>query len=336
MKIYPARGGAEPRITVIGGGTGLSTMLRGLKRYSSQITAIVTVADDGGGSGVLRSEMNMPPPGDIRNCLQALANTEPTMEALLGYRFTSGRLKGQSLGNLLLAALNDMCSSFDEAVQKMSEVLAVTGRVLPVTNKNIRLIAEFEDGKEVLGESKIARYKKEHDGHIRRVRLQPEHPPALKKSIEAIQQAEMIVLGPGSLYTSIIPNLLTRGITEAIAQSDAVRVYVLNVMTQDGETEGYTASDHIRALSAHSGAKLFDYCLANSIPIPEAVRARYESQGAEQTVVDEQEVRNLGVELIYAPVADFSGGLARHDSDALAAALVRLFQDRSPTRIYNQ
>lgn len=325
----------EPNIVVIGGGTGLSTMLRGLKRYTRNLTAIVTVSDDGGGSGVLRSELNMPPPGDIRNCLQALANTEPTMEALLSYRFSEGSLKGQSFGNLFLAALNGMCSSFDEAVLKMSEVLAVTGRVLPVTNNYVQLIAEFDDGSSVLGESKIARYKREYDRHIRRVRLSPECPGALPASIEAIEHAEMIVLGPGSLYTSIIPNLLTTGLAEAISDSDAIRVFVLNVMTQEGETEGYTASDHIKALFSHSGARLFDYCLANDLKLPEEIVSRYSVQGAEETFVDEDEIKKLGIELVSAPVADIIGGLARHDPDSLAKALIDLFRENSPTRIYS-
>ena len=222
---------ADPRIVVIGGGTGLSTMLRGLKRQSENITAVVTVADDGGGSGMLRADLGMPPPGDVRNCIQALANTEPTMEKLLAYRFTEGSLRGQSFGNLFLAALNGMSETFDEAVRKMSEVLAITGRVLPVTNENVYLAAEFDDGSEVTGESHIADAKKARDARIRRVRLIPERPAALPQVLEAIEAADMIVLGPGSLYTSIMPNLLTEGVAAAVAASDAFKVYVLNVMT---------------------------------------------------------------------------------------------------------
>lgn len=335
MKIYDYHGVSEPKIVVIGGGTGLSTMLRGLKRYTRRLTAIVTVADDGGGSGILRDELGMPPPGDIRNCLQALANTEPTMEALLAYRFTEGSLKGQSFGNLFLAALNGMSASFDEAVARMSEVLAITGQVLPVTNEDIHLAAEFEDGTEVLGESLICAHKKSRgDSHIRRVRLIPEHPAALPASVKAINEAEMIVLGPGSLYTSIIPNLLTDGIAEAIAQSDALRVYVLNVMTQDGETEGYSASDHIKALFVHSNAKLFDYCLANSLPLNDDVLARYRAEGSEPTVIDHEAIEKLGVKVVMAPVADSGGTYARHNPIALARELLTLFREESPTRIY--
>jgi uncharacterized cofD-like protein len=334
MRQLYSGGAFSPRIVAVGGGTGLSTMLRGLKRYSSNLTAIVTVADDGGGSGVLRQELGMPPPGDIRNCLQALANTEPTMEALLAYRFTEGSLNGQSFGNLFLAALNGMSASFDEAVAKMSEVLAITGRVLPVTNEDVRLVAEFEDGMVVPGESKISLYKKQGDSRIRRVFMEPAHPRALPACLDALREAELIVLGPGSLYTSVLPNLLVDGIAEAVLQSSAVKIYVLNVMTQDGETEGYRASDHIRALFDHTAPGLFDYCLVNSLPIPESALARYRSEGAEPTEVDEREVLRCGVQIARAPVASWKGGLVRHDSDALASAVIALYREKTTTRIY--
>lgn len=335
MRTYSYSAAVPSRVVVIGGGTGLSTMLRGLKKYTPDLTAIVTVADDGGGSGVLRDELGMPPPGDIRNCLQALANTEPTMEALLGYRFTEGSLSGQSFGNLFLAALNGMCASFDEAVSKMSEVLAITGRVLPVSNEDIRLIAEFDDGAEILGESKISEYKHLTDSRLMRVRLSPERPAALPESIGAIERAELIVLGPGSLYTSIVPNLLTDGVARAVSRSGAVKVYVLNIMTQDGETEGYSAADHVKALLEHSdGGRLFDYCLANSAKLPPSVLNRYRREGAEQLKTGRDELENLGIELISAPVADTSGALARHDPDSLASELMALLREKTPTKIY--
>ncbi len=336
MDSMNSRRASEPAIVAIGGGTGLSTMLRGLKKYSKNITAIVTVADDGGGSGVLRDELNMPPPGDIRNCLQALANTEPTMADLLNYRFTLGSLKGQSFGNLFLAALNGMSDSFDQAVMKMSEVLAITGRVLPVSNENIWLVAEFDDGTEVVGESVIAHHKAVHDRTIKRVRLIPDCPAALPASIRAIEEADLIVLGPGSLYTSIIPNLLVDGVAEAVCESDAVKLYIMNVMTQDGETEGYTGADHIRALQKHAGSRLFSLCLANSMELPEEVLARYKLWGAEQTVLDADAIAQLGVELITAPVADVRDGLVRHHPHMLAREIMRIFLEQSPTRIYRQ
>ena len=324
----------DPRIAVIGGGTGLSTMLRGLKKLSRSITAIVTVADDGGGSGMLREDLGMPPPGDVRNCLQALANTEPIMEQLLAYRFTEGSLKGQSFGNLFLAALNGMSETFDEAVRRMSDVLAITGRVLPVSNGNVYLAADFDDGSEVVGESRIADFKKGTDKRISRVHLIPERPRALPQAIEAISAADMIVLGPGSLYTSIMPNLVTDGVAEAIAKSDAFKIYVLNVMTQDGETEGYTASDHIEALFSNSGEHLFDWCLANSLAIPEEIAAKYRAEGAEPVEIDDDAVYKLGVGVLRAPVASWTKGLVRHDPDRLSRELMRVYREKSHTRVY--
>lgn len=324
----------DPRIAVIGGGTGLSTMLRGLKKLSRSITAIVTVADDGGGSGMLREDLGMPPPGDVRNCLQALANTEPIMEQLLAYRFTEGSLKGQSFGNLFLAALNGMSETFDEAVRRMSDVLAITGRVLPVSNENVYLAADFDDGSEVVGESRIADFKKGTDKRISRVHLIPERPRALPQAIEAISAADMIVLGPGSLYTSIMPNLVTDGVAEAIAKSDAFKIYVLNVMTQDGETEGYTASDHIEGLFSNSGEHLFDWCLANSLAIPEEIAAKYRAEGAEPVEIDDDAVYKLGVGVLRAPVASWAKGLVRHDPDRLSRELMRVYLEKSHTRVY--
>ena len=329
QKIYGSSGGGGPRIVAIGGGTGLSTMLRGLKRCTDHLTAIVTVADDGGGSGVLRQELGMLPPGDIRNCLEALANVEPLMSELLHYRFTEGSLKGQSFGNLFLAALNGISGSFDTAVSRMSQVLAITGRVLPVTTSDVQLEAEFENGARVLGESKIFYCKKREDCRISRVRLLPEHPPALPEALAAIREADMIVLGPGSLYTSIIPNLLVDGIADAIMQSDALKVYVANVMTQEGESEGYTNADHIRALFQHSHAGLFSLCLVNSSEIPEDVVSRYAQEGAEPVRCDGAVCEQLGVELVSRPVSAVRDGLVRHDPDLLATALLELHAQRS-------
>lgn len=292
-----------PRIAAIGGGTGLSTLLRGLKLYTKNLTAIVTMADDGGGSGRLRQDLGMLPPGDIRSCLEALANAEPLMAQLMHYRFCEGTLAGQSFGNLFLAALNGIMPSFDRAVESMSQVLAITGRVLPVTTADVQLEATFENGASVVGESRIFRCKKEQDCRIRRVRLIPEHPRALPAAVEALEEAEVIVLAPGSLYTSIIPNLLVDGIVDAIRRSRALKVYVCNVMTQDGETEGYTVSDHIRALFKHSCPGLFDLCLTNSSPIPPAVVQRYAQEGAEPIFCDRESVEALGVEIVSRPVS---------------------------------
>ena len=318
-----------PRVAVIGGGHGLSNMLRGLKRYTENISAIVTVADDGGGSGMLRQDLGMPPPGDIRNCLEALANTEPLMSELMHYRFTEGSLAGQSFGNLFLAALNGISPSFDAAVSRMSQVLAITGRVLPVTTADVQLEAEFENGASVIGESKIFYCKKKEDCRITKVRLIPEHSRALPEAVEAIREADMIILGPGSLYTSIIPNLLVDGIVEAILQSDALKVYVANVMTQEGETEGYTASDHIAAIFQHSAPGLFDLCLTNSSPVPPDVAARYAQEGAEPLRYDAGRCAALGVELVSRPIAAVENGYVRHQSENLARELIQLHAERS-------
>ena len=318
-----------PRVAVIGGGHGLSTMLRGLKQYTENLSAIVTVADDGGGSGMLRQDLGMPPPGDIRNCMEALANTEPVMRELLHYRFTEGSLAGQSFGNLFLAALNGISPSFDVAVRRMSQVLAITGRVLPVTTADVKLEAEFENGATVVGESKIFYCKKQEDCRIRQVRLIPEDSRALPEALSAIAEADMIVLGPGSLYTSIIPNLLVGGIVEAICASDALKVYVCNVMTQEGETEGYTVSDHIAAIFAHSVPGLFGLCLTNSSPIPKAVAARYAEEGAERIRCDRAACEALGVEVVERPVATVENGFVRHHPDDLARELILLHAERS-------
>ena len=261
-----SRCAAGPKIAAIGGGTGLSTMLRGLKKYTDRLTAIVTVADDGGGSGVLRREMGILPPGDVRQCMQALANTEPVMEQLLGYRFPEGQLKGQSFGNLLLAALNGMAGSFEEAVAMMGQVLAISGRVLPVTNADVQLEAVFENGARVVGESHIFNAKKQQDCRIHHVSLVPEHPKALPDALHAISEADLILLGPGSLYTSVIPNLLVDGVADTIRASHAQKFYICNIMTQDGETEGYTAADHLEALQRHGREGIVDLCLATMRP----------------------------------------------------------------------
>ncbi len=320
-----------PRIAVIGGGTGLSTLLRGLKEYTENITAIVTVADDGGGTGVLRQDLGMLAPGDIRNCVMALANTEPTMEKLLNYRFTDGYLKGQSFGNLFLAALNGVYGSFDEAVRRMNEVLAVTGRVLPVTNENVYLYAAFEDGSTIRGESKIYAHKKAHDCRISHVWLEPENPPALQEAIEAIGSAELIVLGPGSLYTSVIPNLLVDGIVDAVASSSAKKLYIMNIMTQDGETEGYTAFDHVAGILSHAhGKRLFSDCIFNTEPVTEATMAHYKEEGAIPVEIDRARFEAAGIRLYGFPLVRQIGTMVRHDPKKLARAVMRVFMSMGP------
>lgn len=322
-----------PAIVALGGGHGLSAILRGLKLCTEDLTAIVTVADDGGGSGTLREELGMPPPGDIRNCMEALADTESLMRQLLAYRFTEGRLKGQAFGNLLLAALTGVSDSFDHAVARMGEVLAITGRILPVTNADVQLEATFENGTAVLGESKIFDFKKQQNCRIHHVRLLPEHSPALPEAVEAIRRADVILMGPGSLYTSVIPNLLVDGISEAIQQSNALKIYVCNIMTQDGETEGMTASDHVAALMEH-GAGLVDICLCNSAPIDSEMQERYSKEDAVPMVIDREKVEALGAEVVARPLTDDDSDYARHSGVKVGRAVLELYHQRAETKIF--
>lgn len=326
--------GGAPRIVAIGGGHGLSTMLRGLKKYSRDISAIVTTADDGGGSGMLRQDLGMLPPGDARDCVMALANTEPVMEQLMNYRFAEGSLSGQNFGNLLLAALNGICGSFAEAVHRMGEVLAITGRVLPVTEADIHLQAQFEDGSTILGESAIFYHKKETRKKIRRVVLMPEHPDAFPEALEAIERADLILIGPGSLYTSIIPNFLVNNVTETVRKARGYKVMVMNLMTQDGETEGYTASDHLRELLRHGAPGMVDACLANSSPVPEHLREEYLREGAGVIEVDREALEALGVRVFTAPLLSAQSEYARHDPKLLAEAIMALWRREGRKKLH--
>lgn len=313
-----------PKIVAIGGGTGLSTMLRGLKTYSTNITAIVTVADDGGGSGVLRQDLGILPPGDIRNCVMALADTEPIMEKLLQYRFEDGMLKGQSFGNLFLAAMHGISSSFEEAVHKMSDVLAVTGKVLPVTLEDIKLCAELEDGFVICGESKISKHSSFHPGRIKRVFLEPESVKPLADAIDSVGEADVIIFGPGSLYTSILPNLIVDGVCEALKKSNAIKIYVCNVMTQPGETDGYSVFEHIKAIEDHTYSGIIDYCIVNTAEIPEELKKRYLDDGAETVKVDTERINKAGIKIIGGDFISVKNNLIRHNSRRLAEVIIDL------------
>ena len=334
MSMTKKKGRRGPAIAALGGGHGLSAILRGLKLYTDDLTAIVTVADDGGGSGVLREDLGMPPPGDIRSCMEALADTESLMQRLLAYRYPDGRLAGQAFGNLLLAALDGISDSFDQAVARMSQVLAISGRILPVTNSDVQLEAVFENGASVRGESKIFAAKKEQNCRIHHVRLLPEHAPALPAAVEAISRAEVILLGPGSLYTSVIPNLLVDGISEAIQDSAALKIYVCNIMTQEGETEGMTARDHVAALLGHGGPGLVDLCLCNCDPVGPELLERYSAEDAAPMVVDRREVELLGAEVVFRPLMDMECGYARHSGVKVAQAVLELYEQRADTKIF--
>lgn len=308
-------------IVVIGGGTGLATLLRGLKTYTSNIAAIVTVTDDGGSSGVLRRELGMAPPGDIRNCLAALADAEELMTELLQFRFDAGGvgLEGHSFGNLLIAAMANITGDFERAVKETGRVLAIRGRVLPSTVDSVMLQAEMEDGSLVEGETNIADSPKA----IRNIYLHPSGVRPLDESLQAIAMADAIVIGPGSVYTSVVPNLLVPGIAEAVNNSSAIKMYVCNVMTQPGESDKFTASDHVRAVLRHAEGRLFNYVLVNKgVPTPEMLE-KYRDIGADLVAPDVDKIRELGFRPV---VGDFmnQSTVVRHDSKRLAEAVMRL------------
>lgn len=323
--------GRGPRIVAIGGGTGIPMLLRGLKRYTSNLTAVVTVADDGGSSGRLRTEFGILPPGDIRNCLVALADMEPLMERLFQHRFHQGEgLTGHPFGNLFILAMAETTGDFYEAIKSSSQVLAIRGRVMPSTLDQVTLKAQLASGEIVVGESRIGR----SPHRIQRVHLERtgeahggEIRP-LPDALQAIKEADVILLGPGSLYTSIIPNLLVPGVAEAVRSSSALKVYVCNVMTQPGETEEYSVSEHLKALIDHGGEGIVQLCLVNHQPVSEQLRQRYLRQRAIPVPVDLREAHRLGVEVVLADLLDDHQELVRHDPDKLARHIGELFLAR--------
>ena len=317
-----------PKIVVIGGGTGLSTMLRGLKYYTSNITAIVTVGDDGGGSGDLREDLGMLPPGDIRNCILALADTEPLMQDLLQYRFQDGRLKNQSFGNLFLAAMAGISDNFEDAVQKMSSVLAVTGKVLPVTLDDMQLVAQLENGNKVYGESQIPNEAIKQSSKIKKLMIQPEDAEPLLEALQAIKEADAVVMGPGSLYTSVISNLLVKKISSAVRRSSALKIYISNVMTQPGETDNFTVSDHIKTLRKYGGRDIVECVIANSGKIPKDIKEQYLNDNSIAVEVDEKEIKNLGVDLVLDNIAKIKDGTVKHDSNKLAEVLINTIMQK--------
>ena len=312
--------GKGPAITVVGGGHGLSVLLRGIKQATSNVTAVVTVADDGGSSGRLRQDLGMIPPGDLRNCLVALADTEPLMEKLFQHRFEgSSELSGHSFGNLFIAAMTQVTGDVETALKESSKVLAVKGQVLPASKEFVRLDAIMEDGTVVCGESHIPEAHK----RIHRVKLYPEHAEAVQSSLDAIRNAEAIVLGPGSLYTSVIPNLLVEGIGDAICRSKAVKIYICNVMTQPGETDGYTASMHVKAIMDHAGRNAVDYVIVNSTPVPEDLKQKFAETGAYPVVVDDDALNQLGVGIIKADLITSKDAI-HHDPKKLCDSVMRV------------
>lgn len=313
-----------PKIVALGGGTGLSNLLRGLKDDSAKITAIVTVADDGGSSGRLRREIGVPPPGDIRNCLAALADEEKLLTELFQYRFRAGDgLVGHSFGNLFLTAMSDIAGDFEQAIAASSKVLAVRGEVLPATLSDVFLWAELADGRRIEGESSITKA----NGKILKIGCTPANPPALPRAVEALLEADFIIIGPGSLYTSVIPNLLVPEIADAIARSEVPRIYVCNIMTQPGETDGYTVADHIRAIDRACGRPLFDAVVVQGkVPSAKALIG-YSQDNSYPVMLDREAVTQLGRRVVIANVMDEDEhtGLIRHNSQRLAGMLLRWY-----------
>lgn len=313
-----------PKIVAIGGGTGLSTILKGLKHITGNITAIVTVGDDGGSSGRLRLEMGILPPGDIRNCIAGLANEEDLVTKLFQYRFENGNgLEGHSFGNLFLTALCAITGDMISAVKESSKVLSIRGRVLPSTLDDMKLIAELEDGRIIYGESNIP----EANGKIKRLKATPAELKAYHEVIEAIYEADIIILGPGSLYTSVIPNLLISEITESISKSEAKKIYVCNIMTQPGETDGYTASDHIKAILEHSKHEnIIETVLVND-SLPKNLAQKYKVADSYPVVLDSEKIKKMGIKILTKRLIEENReGLVRHSPERIARIIYEWYK----------
>lgn len=303
-----------PRVVVIGGGTGLSTLLSGIKLFTSNITAIVTVTDTGGSSGRLRDELDILPPGDIRNCLVALADAGPLIRDLFQYRFELGEgLKGHNFGNLFITALSKVTGDFEKAIAESSKVLAIRGRVIPSTLEKVTLVGEFMDGTILEGETNITHVHKP----LRNMGLKPSDCRACQEALDAIDNADMIVLGPGSLYTSILPNLLIQDINEAILKSDAYKIYVANIMTQPGETDGFSALDHLKVLIDHTDPRIIDACFVNTDRIPAEMLGKYAEKNSVPVDLDLDEIREKGYEVVEGKFLKIDGQV-RHDAEELA------------------
>lgn len=307
------------KITVIGGGTGLSVLLRGIKNKFDDVSAVVSVADDGGSSGRLREDLGMLPPGDIRSCLVALADEEVGMEELFNYRFKDGELAGQSMGNLLIAAMNEIHGDFEEAISSIGNILNVKGRVYPVTTEESILFAELESGNIVVGESNIPKVSEEENSPIQRIFLHKKN-KATKKALEAIKNADVIIMGPGSLYTSILVNFLTEGVVDAINESNACKIYIANVMTQPGETTGYSVKRHVEELVKAVGENNIDFVMANNKKIDTEEIGRYGEENAAQTIPDKEDreyMEKMGINLVENNFIETKQGYIRHDAERL-------------------
>ena len=324
---------SKVKVVTIGGGTGLSVLLRGLKKYPLEITAIVTVADDGGSSGKIRSDMNIPSPGDIRNVIAALSDAEPYLEKMFQYRFDSGEVKGHPVGNLMIAAMTDIHGDFSTAVKVMSRILNVRGTVLPTTNDIATLNAVLSTGEIIRGESSIT----EAGGVIDHVYITPSRVKPNEDVLKAIEQADYIIMGPGSLYTSIIPNLVISKVSEKIRESNAKKIYVCNVMTQHGETDNYSVSDHIVAINKHVEENIFDLVIANSREFDDSILSKYHKEKQEPVKIDQEKIKELGIKLIKNnDVGIVDNNTIRHNADKVSELIYDYIIDDKPTMIYNK
>ena len=321
------------KVVTIGGGTGLSVLLRGLKKYPLEITAVVTVADDGGSSGKIRSDMNIPSPGDIRNVIAALSDVEPYLEKMFQYRFDSGEVKGHPVGNLMIAAMTDIHGDFSTAVKVMSRILNVRGTVLPTTNDIATLNAVLSDGEIIRGESSITKA----GGVIDHVYITPSRVKPNEDVLKAIEEADYIIMGPGSLYTSIIPNLVISNVSEKIRESKAKKIYVCNVMTQHGETDNYSVCDHIVAINKHVEENIFDLVIANSREFDDSILSKYHKEKQEPVKIDHEKIEALGIELIKNnDVGIVDNNTIRHNADKVSELIYDYIIDDKPTMIYNK
>ncbi len=319
QKRYLERG---PRITVIGGGSGLSVLLHGLKEYTSNITAVVTVADDGGSSGRLRSQFNIPPPGDIRNCLVALADAEPLMSDLFQFRFQeSGEFEGHNFGNLFILAMLKVTGDFEKAIKESSKILAIRGRVVPSTLKRVSLSAHHRDGTHTEGESNISKVASPID----RVYLKPQGCAATEDALQAIQESEAIVIGPGSLYTSILPNLLIEDLRDALARSSAPKIYICNIMTQPHETDSLSVFEHVNAIVEHTRPEVLSHVIVNTGQIPAGIAARYAGEGAFPVVNDSAKIRALGYQVIESNIVS-GQDMVRHNPARVVKVIAEIIQ----------
>ena len=321
------------KVVTIGGGTGLSVLLRGLKKYPLEITAVVTVADDGGSSGKIRSDMNIPSPGDIRNVIAALSDVEPYLEKMFQYRFDSGEVKGHPVGNLMIAAMTDIHGDFSTAVKVMSRILNVRGTVLPTTNDIATLNAVLSDGEIIRGESSITKA----GGVIDHVYITPSRVKPNEDVLKAIEEADYIIMGPGSLYTSIIPNLVISNVSEKIRESNAKKIYVCNVMTQHGETDNYSVCDHIVAINKHVEENIFDLVIANSREFDDSILSKYHKEKQEAVKIDQEKIEELGIKLIKNDdVGIVDNNTIRHNADKVSELIYDYIIDDKPTMIYNK